>query len=298
MVRILTEFDHCRDFINEINADPDYFDPMLQTEEQMENNLKSALTSRDQVPLGVFSGDAMTGLFVFLILKDDRYIEMLVGLSREPDAYEEIADWLQTHYSGYQVDFVFNPKNRAIRPMLQKRGATFFSEQIKMVLTENDVFADTAGIERLSGQYRDQYVAIHSTDGYWTGEKVVNALDTFDVFLAVEDGRVVGYIDVTRNNEENEPFDLLVRETSRRRGWGRKLLAKAIEANRPKGMMLIVDANNAPAIELYRSMGFSYDPEPVNQLATWMIAYGSMADSEPTSGDGFPIAEDGGAREK
>lgn len=272
MVRILTEFDPYREFINEINADPDFLEPMLQTEEQMESNLKSALTSQYRVPLGVFSCDAMTGLFVFLIVKEDRYIEMLVGLSREPDAYEEIADWLQTHYSGYQVDFVFNPKNRAIRPMLQKRGASLFPEQMKMALTEKAVFTDTTGIELLSEQYRDQYVAMHSTDGYWTGDKVANALDTFQVFLAVDDGSVVGYIDVTRNNEENEPFDLLVKADSRRRGWGRKLLAKAIEANRPKGMMLIVDVDNAPAIALYRSMGFSYDPEPVNQLATWMIA--------------------------
>ena len=271
MVRILTEFDTYWEFINEINADPDFSEPMLQTKEQMENNLKSALTSQDQLALGVFSDNAMTGLFVFQIIKEDQYIEMLVGLSREPDAYEEIADWLQTHYSGYQVDFVFNPKNRAICPMLQKRGAILFPEQMKMVLTENTVFIDTDGIEPLSKQYMDQYVTMHSTDGYWTGDKVANALDTFNVFLAVEDGRVVGYIDVTRNDEENEPFDLLVKEDSRRLGWGRKLLAKAIEANRPKGMMLLVDVDNAPAIALYRSMGFSYDPEPHSQCATWMI---------------------------
>ena len=271
MVRTLTEFDTCWHFINEINTDPDFSEPMFQTEEQIENNLKSALTSQDQVPLGVFLGDEMKGLFVFLILKDEQYIEMLVGLSREPDAYEEIANWLQAHYSGYQVDFVFNPKNWAIRPTLQKRGATFFSEQLKMVLTENAMFVDTTGIEPLSEQYRDQYVAMHSMDGYWTGDKVANALDTFRVFLAVDDGTVVGYIDVTKNNEENEPFDFLVREDRRRLGWGRKLLAKAIEVNKPKGMMLIVDVDNAPAIALYRSMGFSFDPEPVNQLATWNI---------------------------
>ena len=203
MVQLLTQFDTYQAFINEINTDLNFLEPMLQTKEQMECNLKRSLTSQDQVPLGVFSGNAMTGLFVFQIIKEDRYIEMLVGLSREPDAYEEIADWLQTHYSGYQVDFVFNPRNRAIRPMLQKRGATFFPEQMKMVLTENTVSVDTAGIEPLSEQYRDQYIAMHSTDCYWTGDKVANALDTFDVFLALDARSVVGYIDVTRNNEEN-----------------------------------------------------------------------------------------------
>lgn len=272
MVQILTGFDSYREFINEIHADPDFSDPMLQTKEQMESRLNRALTSQDQIPLGVFTDNAMTGLFVFLVVKEDRYMEMLVGLSREPDAYEEIADWLQTHYSGYQVDFVFNPQNRAIRPMLQKRGAALFPEQMKMVLTEKTVLTDTTGIEPLAEKYRDQYIAMHSTDCFWTGDKVANALDRFRVFLAVDNGTVVGYIDVTRNNEENEPFDFLVKADSRRRGWGRKLLAKAIEENRPKGMMLTVDVDNAPAIALYRSMGFSYGPEPVNQLATWMTA--------------------------
>ena len=271
MIRILKELDSCMGFVREISSDPDLSDPMLKTEEQVRNNLLNALTSPDKVPVGIFSGDDMTGLFVFLVIEEDRYIEMLVGLSREPDAYEEAAGWLETEYPGYQVDFVFNPGNQAIRPMLQSRGATFFPEQMKMVLTADAGPADTTGIEPLSDLYRDQYIAMHSTDGYWTGEKVADAPDLFNVFIAADGGRVVGYIDVTRNNEENEPFDLLVAEDSRRRGWGRKLLAKAIEENRPKDMMLIVDTDNAPAIALYSSMGFSRDPETVSRLATWHI---------------------------
>ena len=35
--------------------------------------------------------------------------------------------------------------------------------------------------------------------------------------------------------------------------------------------MLIVDTDNAPAIALYSSMGFSRDPETVSRLATWHI---------------------------
>ena len=269
MVRRLTSFDPYWDFINEINSDPVFGDPMLQTEEQIEHNLKNTLTRSDRIPLGVFRDDVMTGLVVFLVVEDDRYIEMLAGLSREQAAYEETADWLQEHYFGYQVDFVFNPKNPVIRDVLKQRGATFSPAQMKMVLSGSVPAVDTTGIEPLSPQYEAQYIALHATDLYWTGERVVKALDTFRVFLAVDGETVVGYIDITKNNEENEPFDLLVREDRRREGWGRKLLYKAIEANRPKRMMLIVDVDNAPAIALYRSMGFTVDPAPLNQLATW-----------------------------
>ena len=272
MIQQLTTFEPYWDFINGINGDPAFSEPMLQTKEQIECNLTEALTSRDRVPLGVFSGEKMTGLFVFLIVEEEQYIEMLAGLSKEPAAYEEIANWLSSHYPGYQVDFVFNPKNAAILDMLRRRGATVDPEQFKMVLTEEPPAVDAAGIELLSPEYADQYVALHAKDLYWTGERILKALDMFRVFLAVDGGTVVGYIDVTKNNEENEPFDFLVREDCRRRGWGRKLLYKAIEANHPKGMMLIVDVDNAPAIALYRSMGFTGSSEPQSQVATWYTA--------------------------
>ena len=141
-----------------------------------------------------------------------------------------------------------------------------------MVLTGEVPAVDTTGVEPLSAQYEEQYIAMHDTDRYWTGDKVVKAPDIFRVFVAADGGTVMGYIDVTKNNEENEPFDFLVKEEYRRRGCGRKLLYKAIEANRPKRMMLIVDVDNEPAIALYRSMGFTHDPEPVSRCATWIVA--------------------------
>lgn len=271
MIIKLTETESCRDFISLINADHDYSEPFRCTDEKVELSLKKALSSPDQVPLGVYDGERMTGIFVFLVVEEEKYIEMLLGLSREIEAYEEIADWLLANYPGFQVDFVFNPKNPVIRIMLEKRGAEFYTEQKKMVLKSDPPPVDTAGIEPLSDRYEAQYVAIHSLGGYWTGERILCALDTFSVFLALDGERAVGYIDVTRNNDENEPFDLFVLEDSRRRGWGRKLLAKAIEASKPKGMMLTVDVDNFPAIALYRSMGFEDDPEPLNQVATWHI---------------------------
>ena len=186
MIRKLTEFEPYWDFIKEINADPRYREPMLSSKEQIEGNLLSALTDPDKTALGVFEDDVMTGLFVFLIIKEERYIEMLVGLSRDPAAYEEIADWLAANCPGCQVDFVFHPKNDAIRYMLEKRGASFDPEQFKMVLTEDPPAVDTTGIEPLSAQYEEQYIAMHDTNRYWTGDKVVKAPDIFRVLVAAK----------------------------------------------------------------------------------------------------------------
>ena len=82
---------------------------------------------------------------------------------------------------------------------------------------------------------------------------------------------VVGYLDVTHCYEENEPYSLQVLAAHRRRGWGRKLLAKALELNRPKGMMVLVDVGDAPAIRLCESAGFVKVEGQNSLTATWQI---------------------------
>ena len=158
-----------------------------------------------------------------------------------------------------------------MKERLSACGAVFDLEQHKLVLAEPKPETDGKGIELLSERRFPEYAALHSKDVYWTAERVIAAPERFRTLLAVEDGQVVGYLDVTIKYEENEIYDLYVREDFRRRGWGRKLLAKAVGLNRPKGMLLFVDADNDPAKRLYLSAGFAADPGGNSQAATWMI---------------------------
>ena len=82
---------------------------------------------------------------------------------------------------------------------------------------------------------------------------------------------MVGYADVTICFAENEVYDLWVKPEYRRRGWGRKLMARAIELNRPRGMMLLEDVGNYAANGLYRSVGFQVVEGANSLTATWMI---------------------------
>lgn len=140
-----------------------------------------------------------------------------------------------------------------------------------MVLGKPVPGLDTTGVELLSGKYAQQYCDLHNKDMYWTGEKVADAQDRFRTFLAIHHGKVVGYLDVTHTFQENEIYDLFVWKAYRRMGYGRKLLAKALEMNQPKGMMLLVDADNDPAIRLYASMGFEKVQNQNNLTARWTI---------------------------
>lgn len=60
-------------------------------------------------------------------------------------------------------------------------------------------------------------------------------------------------------------------EEYRRKGYGRKLLAKALEMNQPNGMMLLVDVDNDSAMRLYESMGFFKVQGQNNLTAHWTV---------------------------
>lgn len=273
MLEILRSPDGCRAFAEELQRDAAFSDPLLATERQLEHKLLDSFSRRDHTVLGAYSGGALSGLFVFLILDGEKYIEMLAGLSREAAVWAEAVRWLQTRYVGYQADFVFNPSNFLLRALLQEKGAAFNAEQMKMTLSDTSAAAavDTRGVEPLSEKTMAQYLAIHSRDAYWTGEKVAAAPERFRALVALDGETVVGYIDVTNCFDENEPYHLFVQPAYRRRGRGRALLAKAIELNRPNAMMLQVDVDNIPAIRLYEGLGFTPVPGQNSVTAHWRI---------------------------
>lgn len=270
-IHIIQSREEIRDFAARLQCDPNFSDPMLTNEEQLQCNLLSAIDRANRLVLGVYQGTALIGLFTFLVLRDEQYIEMLAGLSREREAYLEMFRYLEQRYPGCKADFVFNPGNYLLKELLELRNAEFEPEQQKMVLGTPVLGLDTSGVELLCGKYVRQYCAIHSKDVYWTGEKVAAAQDRFRTFLAIHDGKVVGYMDTTYTFDENEPYDLFVLEEYRRMGYGRKLLEKALEMNQPKGMMLLVDADNTPAIRLYESMGFAKVQGQNNLTAHWTV---------------------------
>lgn len=206
--------------------------------------------------IGVFDDENIIGLFVFIVEINEKYIEMTVGLSRNFQAYEEMLEYLSTKYLHYNCDFVYNPNNYHLNSLLTKKNAIFDKEQQKMKLLNEVKYFSERSTEILTKKYHEQYIKIHNTDMYWTAERILNAQNIFKTVIAVDGDKVVGYIDFTICNDENEPYDLLVLNEYRNQGFGKALLSKAIELNGPKKMMLLVDIDNDIAIKLYESLGF------------------------------------------
>lgn len=199
----------------------------------------------------------LQGVFNLFIIPEERYIETDWGFVSVPAVYDVLVSYLHNTYPGYHLDAVVTKSNQTMFEAYRKNGLVYQEEQILMDLKEYTPKPVNANIIRYSPEYEASYRAIHDDEGlYWTAERMLKALDDHDVFIAIEDGEAVGYIEMTACDDENEPIQILVKPECRGKGYGRALLQTAIEKNFPRKMVLEVDADNRPALNLYLSLGF------------------------------------------
>ena len=253
MIQETHSFDEYEDFIRELAEDPFYSDPHFT---YSRDNLYRSLKDKNEYAYVVLENGITEGLFVWLVLPEDRYIEMIIGFTRKEEAFTEMLSYMERHYGGYHMDFVFNPQNTAISRPLKLKGAIFDPEQQKMLLTEPTPNVSTSQIELLSKKWTKQYCDLHNVDTYWTAERILSAQDSFRVLLAINDGQVQGYLDVQYCYEINEIYDLFIKPEAAQQGYELALLGKAIELNKPHQMMVVVDVDAKAEIELYTAAGF------------------------------------------
>ena len=199
----------------------------------------------------------LQGVFNLLVIPEEQYIETDWGFVNDPSVYDALINYLHSTYPGYHLDAVVTKSNQTMFETYRKNGLVYQEEQILMDLKEYTPKSVNTKIVRYSAEYERSYRAIHDDEGlYWTADRMLKALDKYDVYTAVENGEVVGYIEMTTCDDENEPIQLLVKPECRGKGYGRALLQTAIENNFPRKMVLEVDAGNTPALNLYLSLGF------------------------------------------
>ena len=245
MIKKLKYIDEYIDFINKINSADNYSDPMLSNEVQIKNNLLESVNKKDNITFEIFDhNNNIIGFFVFLVIEEEKYAEMIVGLSDNELAYYELFDYLFDNYKGYNIDFVYNPNNNYLNKLLNEYNANFEVEQQKMQLIKFNNIKRKNEVILYSDKYKEEYVNIHLKDTYWTGDKVLTALDRFRVILAIKDNKVVGYVDITHKYDENEPYDVYVLEEYRNMGIATDMLSYAIELDKNKRIMLLVDIDN------------------------------------------------------
>lgn len=124
VVRTIQSMDECIEFVRGFHGDAQFSDPMLTNEEQFQTNLVQCVEHPDQHrALGVYLGERLMGLFAFLVLPEERYLEMLVGLSRDRRAYVEILCYLERHYPATVPTLYSILKINFWKQLLEERNA-------------------------------------------------------------------------------------------------------------------------------------------------------------------------------
>ena len=253
MVREIDSFDSYEEFINGFSGNSDFADPHFEFDHQ---NLYGSLKKDNRKAYVVTEGETVKGFFVWMILPDEKYIEMLIGLSKEEMSIREMLAFIEHEYQGYQMDFVINPRHHVLCDVLISKNAKFEEEQQWMVWEKETENQYPYNIVLLTQEYEAQYIEKHNKDTYWTAEKVIKAKDRFRVFLAIHEEKVVGYIDVTYCYEKNEPYCIWVDSEYQRMGYEQALLQAAIKMNQPNQMMVLADVHHDDEIEMLESIGF------------------------------------------
>ena len=172
----IKSFEEYSNFILELADNPSYYDPHFAYDK---DNLYGALKKKDEYSFAVLENGIIKGIFVWLIIPDEKYIELLIGFTKSKKAFREMLLYTESKYSGYKADFVINPRNSALYQPLKDKGAVFDTEQQKMVHTGVVPNVDTSGIELYAENWKEQYCELHSTETYWTAERVLSAKDHF-----------------------------------------------------------------------------------------------------------------------
>lgn len=253
MVKEIYSFAEYEQFIRSLANNPTFSDPHFQYNEQ---NLYGSLEKENTRAFVVIDGETVLGIFVWLILPKEIYIELLVGLTCAENAVRQMFQFMELEYPNHQIDFVINPKHTIFRKILKEKGATFGNEQVKLVWTTEVTSTHSSNICLLTPDREQEYRALHIDTGYWTAERILNAKDTFRIFLAMDAGKMIGYLDVTYHHKENEPYSLWVNERYKNQGYERDLLLAAVEMNHPNKMMALIDADAQDELAIYHSAGF------------------------------------------
>ena len=91
-------------FIEELARDPHFSDPHFSYDSY---NLYQAGKKRNQ-RIYISSNDGVVnGIFVWLTIPEEQYVELIVGLSRVTEAWTAMIDYIEANNAGAQIDFVF-----------------------------------------------------------------------------------------------------------------------------------------------------------------------------------------------
>lgn len=154
---------------------------------------------------------------------------------------------------------------------IKTTGSTYENSEYEMYLNMNDVskgnkeLSQDVVLRKATNEDAKEVSfqnSIYSHSDYDEANLIMpeeEEIRNFTIYLAVAEGVIVGKVHLQRENDQGGIYGLGVLPEHRSKGYGRKILLKAIEIlieEKLERIMLQVATHNSNALNLYKSCGF------------------------------------------
>ena len=209
--------------------------------------------------------DRISGVLALLVEPQDKYLEAIGGVFAESN-YHRVAkaffDYIAYSYSGYFMHAAYPEENAQALKFMESLGAELEDSDYEMRLKKGElkVCSPANDVVQLTERYHKSFVEFHDArhpDVFWTGEKLLDAIDKFRIHIVTKKEKVIGSVVTSRQTEEI--FFIAVAEDKHESTYGKALLLQAVQdafADGAEELLSMVERDSDSKINLFENLGF------------------------------------------
>lgn len=210
----------------------------------------------------------IVGVLALCIESKDKYVEAVGGVYAEEN-YENIAlqfyEYLKKKYAGFHFDAAYPKENIEAINFMQTVGANCIGKDLEMNLKRYDFKSQKQNkqVILLNSKHYESFSKFHDENNpnvYWSGERILSALNQFDVFIALDKGKVIGAaVTSTFGNNTREIYFMEVEKGYCDQGYDKALLEECIDKaflSSADELIVMVSEDKIQEIKMYEAFGF------------------------------------------
>lgn len=277
---VKNELEKVAKYTYKLNSVPEYKCKAFPTDYAgIVNQFSNILNHPDDELLICTDGNNLNGVLALCVEPEEKYLEAVGGVFAHKD-YQSVArefyEYLKRNYGGYQFDAAYPEENKHAIDFMKSIGAKVLAFEYELRLHKNNFKEQlqAAYITEIDEKHYNSFTKIHNRlnpDVYWTGERLLNTLNKFDIFIAAENNEVAGAVVTSHFSKKvEEIYFIEVEEASRNHGYVTALLNKALKhafENGTDELIVMTDKENTAAMHFLchlfycfcRENGDSYD---------------------------------------
>ncbi len=211
--------------------------PKSKDFEQLKQVFLRSIKSEDDRVLACIENEELIGVLNLQVKKEDLYLQSLGGVFAKQDfngVATQFVKYLNVHYPNFEIYFGYPLENQTAIMFLEKIGAELLDACLTMELRQEDFKMSSPKHEviRLPSEYYEDYAMFHDAhypNIYWNSQRIFDHLDLWNIYVVIENQKIIGNIFIRMNGSEAEIFGLSIDESYQRDNLELDLLSTSMK---------------------------------------------------------------------